>query len=217
MTNDKFLSFTNDRIRAIIIWGVVAGIFSTVVYFGANEIASKNTHFYQLYFEFEKDIPMVPWMIYIYQSFALLIIITYLSIKSPQRIKAYSISFMSSCAIAAVFFILFPAELGFSRTENIEGYEFMFNAIHAIDKPHNLAPSLHIAYSALGAYVLSSEIQSKILKGIIWIWFILICSSIVLVHQHHLFDVFTGAILTLVVKYLIYDKLISTTKKAPVV
>ena len=210
----KILALTNDRIRAIIIWGVVAGIFSTVVYFGVNEIASKNTHFYQLYFEFEKDIPMVPWMIYIYQSFALLIIITYFSIKSPQRIKAYSISFMSSCGIAAIFFILFPAELGFSRTENIEGYEFMFNAIHAIDKPHNLAPSLHIGYSALGAYVLSSEIQSKLLKGVIWIWFLLICSSIVLVHQHHLFDMFTGAILALVVKYLIYDKLISTTNNA---
>tara|TARA_B100000767_G_C19768467_1_gene538759 strand:- start:2225 stop:2872 length:648 start_codon:yes stop_codon:yes gene_type:complete len=214
MTNDTFIAFSNNRIRAILIWGAITGIFSTVVYFGANEIASKNTHFYQLYFEFEKDIPMVPWMIYIYQSFALLIIITYLSIKSPQRIKAYSISFMSSCAIAAVFFILFPAELGFSRVENIKGYEFMYNTIHTIDRPHNLAPSLHIAYSGLGAYVLSSEIQSKVLKGMIWIWFLLICSSIVLVHQHHLFDIFSGAILALVVKYLIYDKLISTTNNA---
>ena len=210
----KFLALTNDHIRTIIIWGTITGIFSTFIYFGANEIASKNTHFYQLYFEFEKDIPMVPWMIYVYQSFALLIIINYFSIKSPQKIKAYSISFMSSCAIAAVFFILFPAELGFSRFENIEGYEFMYDAIHVIDKPHNLAPSLHIAYSGLGAYVLSSEVQSKLLKGMIWIWFLLICSSIVLVHQHHLFDIFTGAILAFVVKYMIYDKLISTTNNA---
>lgn len=210
----KFLALTNDHIRTIIIWGTITGIFSTFIYFGANEIASKNTHFYQLYFEFEKDIPMVPWMIYVYQSFALLIIINYFSIKSPQKIKAYSISFISSCAIAAVFFILFPAELGFSRVENIEGYEFMYDAIHVIDKPHNLAPSLHIAYSGLGAYVLSSEVQSKLLKGMIWIWFLLICSSIVLVHQHHLFDIFTGAILAFVVKYMIYDKLISTTNNA---
>ena len=121
---------------------------------------------------------------------------------------------MSSCAIAAIFFILFPAELGFSRVENIEGYEFMYNTIHAIDRPHNLAPSLHIAYSSLGAYVLSSETQSELLKGMIWIWFLLICSSIVLVHQHHLFDIFTGVILALVVKYLIYDKLINTTNNA---
>ena len=103
----KFLALTNDRIRAIIIWGTITGVFSTVVYFGANEIASKNTHFYQLYFEFERSIPMVPWMIYIYQSFALLITINYFSIKSPQKIKIYSISFMSSCAIAAVFLSFF--------------------------------------------------------------------------------------------------------------
>jgi len=207
MPDDKMLSYSNDRIRAIIIWGAITLIFSTVVYFGTNEIASKSEHFYKLYFEFERDIPMVPWMVYIYQSFALLIVITYFSIKSPQKIKAYSISFMSSCGIAAVFFILFPTELGFSRTENIEGYEFMYNLLHMIDKPHNLAPSLHITYSALGAYVLSSEIKSKWLKGMIWLWFLLICSSIVLVHQHHLFDIFSGILLYYFVIHFVFKKM----------
>ena len=56
MPNDKFLSFTHERIRAIIIWGAITGIFSTIVYFGANEIASRSTHFYKLYLDFERDI-----------------------------------------------------------------------------------------------------------------------------------------------------------------
>ena len=207
MSNDTMPFRANERNRAITIWGAITLIFSTVVYFGTNEIASKSEHFYKLYFEFERDIPMVPWMVYIYQSFALLIVITYFSIKSPQKIKAYSISFMSSCGIAAVFFILFPTELGFSRTENIEGYEFMYNLLHMIDKPHNLAPSLHITYSALGAYVLSSEIQSKFLKRMIWLWFLLICSSIVLVHQHHLFDIFSGILLSYFVINFVFKKI----------
>tara|TARA_B100001287_G_scaffold149603_1_gene125981 strand:+ start:748 stop:1380 length:633 start_codon:yes stop_codon:yes gene_type:complete len=207
MSNDTMPFRANERNRAITIWGAITLIFSTVVYFGTNEIASKSEHFYKLYFEFERDIPMVPWMVYIYQSFALLIVITYFSIKSPQKIKAYSISFMSSCGIAAVFFILFPTELGFSRTENIEGYEFMYNLLHMIDKPHNLAPSLHITYSALGAYVLSSEIKSKWLKGMIWLWFLLICSSIVLVHQHHLFDIFSGILLSYFVINFVFKKM----------
>ena len=207
MSNDTMPFRANERNRAITIWGAITLIFSTVVYFGTNEIASKSEHFYKLYFEFERDIPMVPWMVYIYQSFALLIVITYFSIKSPQKIKAYSISFMSSCGIAAVFFILFPTELGFSRTENIEGYELMYNLLHMIDKPHNLAPSLHITYSALGAYVLSSEIQSKFLKRMIWLWFLLICSSIVLVHQHHLFDIFSGILLSFFVINFVFKKM----------
>ena len=207
MSNDTMPFRANERNRAITIWGAITLIFSTVVYFGTNEIASKSEHFYKLYFEFERDIPMVPWMVYIYQSFALLIVITYFSIKSPQKIKAYSISFMSSCGIAAVFFILFPTELGFSRTEKIEGYEFMYNLLHMIDKPHNLAPSLHITYSALGAYVLSSEIQSKFLKRMIWLWFLLICSSIVLVHQHHLFDIFSGILLSYFVINFVFKKM----------
>ncbi|MBG38387.1 MAG: hypothetical protein CL857_00525, partial [Cryomorphaceae bacterium] len=59
----------------------------------------------------------------------------------------------------------------------------------------------------LGAYVLSSEIKSKWLKGMIWLWFLLICSSIVLVHQHHLFDIFSGIVLAYIVIYNIYNKL----------
>ena len=210
MKNSITQTRSQTRIKALFKWGLIGAFTCSGIYLGTNEIAAQRTSFYQLYFEFEREIPMVPWMIHIYNSFHILLFMNFLIIKDPLKIKAIAISLISSSAIASVFFLLLPAELGFSRTENIQGYEFWYNALHWLDHPHNLVPSLHITFSALSAYVISTEMGSVFLRLIFLLWFLLICSSIVLVHQHHLIDIISGFVLAVLVKFAIYDKLIIT-------
>jgi membrane-associated phospholipid phosphatase len=201
-------NISQARIKALLKWGLIGALTCTGIYLGTNEIAAQRTSFYQLYFEFEREIPMVPWMIHVYNSFHVLLLLNFLIIKNPLKIRAIAISLIASSAIAALFFLKFPAELGFSRTENMTGYEFWYDALHWLDHPHNLVPSLHITFSALSTYVISTEINSRVLKSLFLVWFLLICSSIVLVHQHHLIDIFTGFLLAVIVKFSLYDKLI---------
>ena len=201
-------NISQARIKALFKWGLIGAFTCSGIYLGTNEIAAHRTSFYQLYFEFERDIPMVPWMIHVYNSFHVLLLLNFLIIKNPLKIRAIAISLIASSAIASVFFLLFPAELGFSRTENMVGYEFWYDALHWIDHPHNLVPSLHITFSALSAYVISTEIGSVFLKLTLLTWFLLICSSIVLVHQHHIIDIVSGFVLAVLVKFAVYDKLI---------
>ena len=201
-------NISQARIKALLKWGLIGALTCTGIYLGTNEIAAQQTSFYQLYFEFEREIPMVPWMIHVYNSFHVLLLLNFLIIKNPLKIRAIAISLIASSAIAALFFLKFPAELGFSRTENMMGYEFWYDALHWLDHPHNLVPSLHITFSALSTYVISTEINSRVLKSLFLVWFLLICSSIVLVHQHHLIDIFTGLLLAVIVKFSLYDKLI---------
>lgn len=201
-------NISQARIKALLKWGLIGALTCTGIYLGTNEIAAQRTSFYQLYFEFERDIPMVPWMIHVYNSFHVLLLLNFLVIKNPLKIRAIAISLIASSAIAALFFLIFPAELGFSRTENMMGYEFWYDALHWLDHPHNLVPSLHITFSALSTYVISTEINARVLKSLFLVWFLLICSSIVLVHQHHLIDIFTGLLLAVIVKFSLYDKLI---------
>ena len=210
MKNSITQTRSQTRIKALFKWGLIGAFACSGIYLGTNEIAAQRTSFYQLYFEFERDIPMVPWMIHIYNSFHVLLLLNFLILKNPLKIRAIAISLITSSAIASVFFLLFPAELGFSRTENIQGYEFWYDALHWLDHPHNLVPSLHITFSALSVYVISTEIGSVFLKLIFLLWFLLICSSIVLVHQHHLTDVVSGFVLAVLVKFAVYDKLILT-------
>ena len=208
MKNSITQNISQTRIKALLKWGLIGALTCTGIYLGTNEIAAQQTSFYQLYFEFERDIPMVPWMIHVYNSFHVLLLLNFLIIKNPLKIRAIAISLIASSAIAALFFLIFPAELGFSRTENMMGYEFWYDALHWLDHPHNLVPSLHITFSALSTYVISTEINSRVLKSLFLVWFLLICSSIVLVHQHHLVDIFTGLLLAVIVKFSLYDKLI---------
>ena len=213
MNSKRSSSLLSERYKTMLNWGAISVLGCLFIYLGSNEIASRNTTFYKLYFEFEKEIPMVPWMIHIYNSFHLLLVLNFVLIKSPIKIRALAISLLCSSAIAAIFFLIFPTELGFSRTQNISGYEFWYNSLHWLDHPHNLVPSLHITFSALSAYVISIQIASNLIKGALLIWFLLICSSIVLVHQHHLLDIVTGFALAIFVKTSIYDRLVNENKR----
>jgi membrane-associated phospholipid phosphatase len=153
-------------------------------------------------------------MIYIYASFHLLLALNFFIIRDPKVIKAFTISMMCSSFIAVIVFLVFPGELGFSRTENIAGYEPMFNLLHQIDHPFNLYPSLHITFSVLTAFAMVDQTKSKWFHGVLLIWILLICCSVVLVHQHHIFDVITGLLLAYGVIKLIYRRMIPITQKA---
>ena len=198
----------NERWRAMLTWGGVCVVACLSMYLITNEIASRIPVHYSMYIEAERSIPLIPWMIYIYASFHLLLALNFFIIKDPKVIKAFTISLMFSSFIAVLIFLVFPGELGFSRTENITGYEPMFNLLHQIDHPFNLYPSLHITFSVLTAFAMVDQTKSKLFHGILLIWILLICCSVVLVHQHHIFDVITGLVLAYGVIKLIYRRMI---------
>lgn len=201
-----------ERLKAMVVWGGACVLFCLVVYLGTNEIASNMEMHYGMYFEFEKDIPLIPSMILVYTSFHLLLFLNFFIIKDPKVIKAFTISLMCSSFIAAIIFLIFPGELGFSRTENIIGYESMYLFLHEIDHPYNLYPSLHITFSVLTAFAMFDQTTNKWFHLLLIIWIVLICCSVILVHQHHLFDIITGLLLAYFVIKLVYRRMIPVFK-----
>lgn len=200
---------SRERLHAMVFWGGICVLFCLTVYLGTNEIASNMERHYGLYFDFEKDIPLVAWMIYIYASFHLLLALNFFIIKDPKVIKAFTISLMASSFIAALVFLSFPGKLGFSRIDGIAGHEAMYLFLHEIDHPHNLFPSLHITFSVLTAFAMFDQTTNKWFHGFLLVWITLICCSVVLVHQHHLFDIFTGLVLSFIVIKYIYKRVLA--------
>ena len=197
-----------ERLKAMVFWGGICVLFCLTVYLGTNEIASNMERHYGMYFDFEKDIPLVPWMIYIYASFHLLLALNFFIIKDPKVIKAFTISLMASSFIAALVFLSFPGELGFSRVDGTAGYEAMYSFLHEIDHPYNLYPSLHITFSVLTAFAMVDQTRSKLFHWFLFSWVFLICCSVVLVHQHHLFDILTGLVLSFIVIKYVYRRVL---------
>ena len=94
-------------------------------------------------------------------------------------------------------FLLLPAKLGFERPASVPGYDGAFGFIYFLDLPHNLLPSLHVAWSALILHAVWRP-SPPWARRLFEIWFVLMSASVVLVHQHHVLDVAAGLLLAYV-------------------
>jgi len=193
------------RVKTILIYGSLAAIIFTIVYGQSNKLASVSNTLYPMYLDWELQIPLIPWMIYPYISLNLLFITATFFLKSKESIKALCLSITWGAVIAGLVFYIFPGKLGFQRIE-VPGYEKIFNFMFAIDHPHNLFPSLHITYAWLVITAIKENSYSKLVYFFMETWRLLITLSVVLVHQHHIFDIFTGAILAHGLHRFVYRK-----------
>ena len=67
----------------------------------------------------------------------------------------------------------------------------LFDLLTQVDTPHNLVPSLHVAFAAL-ILLGCAERGPKFWAWGYGAWLVLMSASTVLVHQHHLLDVISG-------------------------
>jgi membrane-associated phospholipid phosphatase len=72
--------------------------------------------------------------------------------------------------------------------------------------PHNLVPSLHVDASILLIAALWRALPRAWIRAGLVLWGILLCATVVLVHQHHLLDVATGLLLGYLCFRLVYRR-----------
>jgi membrane-associated phospholipid phosphatase len=165
-----------------------------VVYFCTNWITSRRTENHHLFFDRELAIPFVPSMIYVYMSLLVLLLLPAFTLVKSQM-TALARAMVVTLFIAAAIYLLLPAELGFDRPEHVPGYDAVFQALYMLELPHNLVPSLHIASSVLLIAAVRNNMSSPWGRAGLILWGILICASVLLVHQHHIVDVISGLLL----------------------
>jgi membrane-associated phospholipid phosphatase len=188
---------------AVPVWALFA-----VVYFGTNWISSRRTGNYRLFFDWELAIPFVPEMIYVYASLLVLVLLPAVALTERQ-LSALARALVITLFSAAAIFLLVPTDLGFQRPEYVPGYDAVYQALYAIELPHNLVPSLHIASTTLLIATILTNTSSLLGRFGLIAWSVLICASVLLVHQHHVLDVISGLLLGLINYRLIYLRALS--------
>jgi len=174
-------------------------IFFCVIYFYANSIADQK-HTLQLYSDFELNIPFIPSFIIIYFSINLLMSMP-LFYFDISEMKNFTLQLILGTMIAGIIFVLFPCELGFERVIPIGFFSGVYERLFLLDRPHNLAPSLHIFYTYATILNLSKVTKVKIFH----LWGMLMCLSVLFTHQHHLLDIVSGMLLSyLLFKFIKY-------------
>lgn len=187
--------FVQDRgaaWRTYGIWSLWVGLAFAVVYPVCNFWTSKRTTTFGLYAPFELSLPFVPDLVWVYLSMYVLFLLPAFFLN-PSALRRLGQRLVYGTVLSGLFFLLIPGRLGFPRevpTGSLQGA--VYRHIFSIDLPHNMAPSLHVVYSALFLLALVQAAPSTWQKSLWWVWLVLISASTVLVHQHHLVDVISG-------------------------
>ncbi len=198
--SDRKAVFTRPDKEIILVfwkWVVIVLSIFLVTYLTANQLAEYNTSRFHMYTEWELDIPLVPWMILVYLSYVGVFLLLPVVMKSGHSIASLAYGFLASILVSTMVFVAFPGELGYHRPDYIPEYDFLFQLLYDVDKPHNLFPSLHVTFSSLTAFAMMHQNRVNWFRTTVLVWAMLIAASVILVHQHHFFDILTGLILAI--------------------
>jgi membrane-associated phospholipid phosphatase len=174
------------------IWGARVAVVFLCVYPATNWLAAQQTRHYVFFFDAELRIPFCPEWIWAYFSVYVLLLLP-LFLLDVARFQRLCKALIAGIILAGIFFILFPAPIGFTRVlPEAEPYRTLFLPVILVDAPFNTVPSLHVSCATGIVLMLAENSVSLWRRGAWFFWLGMIAVSTVLVHQHHVLDVVSG-------------------------
>jgi len=183
-----------SRLKAFAVSAGLSVLF-LVVYSGCNWITGQRGQVGSFYFQWERAIPFVPFMILPYMSIDLFFIAAPFLCRTDEELQIFSRRVVAAILIAGVCFLLFPLRFAFPRPHASGWLGAIFDWFRGMDSPFNLLPSLHAAL-----LLLLIDLYARNLRGVFlfaaMFWFFLIGLSPLLTYQHHVIDIVGGFVLT---------------------
>lgn len=166
------------------------------VYPSCNALADLRPTAPPIFAEWERRIPFVPAAVLPYWSINLLFFAAPFFIASRRRLRVHALRIGAATLIAGAFFIAFPQTFAWERPGVHGPLAFCFHALDGLDRPHNLFPSLHVAYATIlwAAYRGLRPRWRFALRALL----VVIIASTVFTFQHHVSDVTSGLALGLI-------------------
>jgi hypothetical protein len=165
-----------------------------VVYGGCIWITALRDDIGSFYFQWERVIPFVPFMILPYLSIDFFFVAAPFLLRTDRELKLFSKRVAVAIIVAGICFLLFPLRFAFPRPHAEGWLGAVFDWFRVMDAPYNLLPSLHAALC-----LMLIDVYARKLRGVFFVaamaWFVLIGLSPLLTYQHHSIDILGGFIL----------------------
>jgi len=179
-----------SRLKAFAVSAGLSVLF-LVVYGGCNWITGQRGEVGSFYFQWERAIPFVPFMILPYMSIDLFFVAAPFLCRTDQELRIFSRRVVAAILIAGLCFLLFPLRFAFPRPHASGWLGAIFDWFRGMDSPFNLLPSLHAAL-----LLLLVDLYARNLRGVLllaaMLCFFLIGLSPLLTYQHHVIDILGG-------------------------
>ena len=185
-------------------WLAVLGPFFFLSYGFANWWTGRLPHVGSVVFGWERHIPFVPWTIVPYMSLDAFYAGSLLLCATRAELDTHARRLLAASVISVAGFLLFPLQFSFVRPTTSGFSGVLFEVLMGFDKPYNQAPSLHISLVILVWLVFARHLRG-VARWVLHIWFGLIAVSVFTTFQHHFIDGVAGAVVAVVVVYLLPD------------
>ncbi len=205
LARDASLNTRQDRSwpRAAL-WLVFLGPFFFLTYGAANWWTGQLPVVPSMYWEWERAIPFLPWLMLPYMSIDLFYAGSLFICKDKAGLDTHAKRLLLATVISVAGFLLFPLQFAFTRPE-VAGFNgWLLDLLMGFDKPFNQLPSLHISLLII-LWVKYAEKLTGLWKAALHLWFGLIALAVVGTWQHHVVDVLGGAVVGVLCLYLVPD------------
>jgi membrane-associated phospholipid phosphatase len=181
------------------------GAWFTLVYVGADWLTARHGWRVRVHLELEQQTPFVPAALLGYASEYVLFALPPFVLRTRRELDALAAALAAVMLCAGVVFLLVPAAPAFPPPAEMGAWEGPVRFVKWVARPHNLLPSLHVA---LGVVCVSAYARraGPAGKALLWLWAAVIAGSTLLLHQHYLLDVLTGAALGWAGARGVYDR-----------
>ncbi len=176
--------------RALVVSAGLSLLF-VVVYGGCLWITARRSDVGVFYFEWERAIPFVPFLILPYLSIDLFFILAPFLFPNEHELSLYARRVTIAILLAGIGFLLWPLRFAFPRPHTAGWLGAAFDLFRVLDAPHNLFPSLHATLLLLLADAYARHTRGPVRLAVLG-WFVLIGLSPLLTHQHHVIDILGG-------------------------
>ncbi len=165
------------------------------------------------YFEWERNLPFVPFFILPYLSIDLFFIAAPFLLPDATALTLFVRRVALSTGVAGLFFLFLPLRFAFPRPAVSGWTGGLFDWFRALDAPVNLFPSLHAALC-----LILVDVYARYLRGftraVVLLWFGLIALSPLFTHQHHVIDILGGGALAVACFLVVRPKFLLVSRQA---
>lgn len=186
-------------------WLSLLGPFFFLSYGFANQHAAASGIVNSVHFDWERQIPFIPWTIVPYWSIDILYGLSFLLCRSPREIDRHALRLLTAQLVSIACFLAFPLHFAFERPPVDGVFGTMFDVLMGFDLPYNQAPSLHISLLVI-VWMRFAQRTEGFLRVLADAWALLIGVSVLTTYQHHFIDVPTGAAVGLMCLWLWPDE-----------